>query len=851
MRIHLIPAAWRPKASSGLVAIAVLLLFTFLSTAFAGEDEVFLSGLRQRRLFTLAEAYCRDRLAQPKLTEADRAAVVIEYMLTLSQHAIYSPPDAREKLWQEARKLSLQIKSDHPRKLVVDLQAALVTLAQGELARQEAEAANATTEQYAPAQKFLRAATGDLEALEKAIAQAIATRREPSPKGALTADEQFALQHNVRYQLSRARRNQGLCYPAGSDDRVAALAQAIEQLDKLRTQLADDEPLMWRVKLDQGLCARLLGRSGEAKEVFEALLEPVAPLVIQQQARAELARIELARNQPAAALKLIDAGRTSAELTSPELEFALLETYVALWKQAADASDTQNAGRYRQQSVEQLAAIEKSFGVYWSRRGEWLVIGSAGGDDESLEIVARSADARFLKGQFDDETLKLYDQGAKLASAAGNWSRYLALAFRAATVEQRRDNLQVAGERMVKLGQVVADRVAAEDELYRRAGVVHLQGVRLLEQAAIKQRPSLAVGVRTWYEEHLQLWPQQATADDARIELGRLYEQLNEPAQAVDCYRAVKLDHPRFPEALDGLARAWAIVLDTDAQTAKKVPDDRAMRDAAKFYRGLIAPANEPLPRQFTAQQRQIALAGARLLLLHTKTGYAAAEELLVAALDGSADAPAQWRNAAQSLAVVALAAQPRKQAEAEQLIAQLGANNPRELLEMLHGLTTLSRTAGDNVRRDLAKLQLRAIELLKPQMSQLEAPQRTALAMIEATALAASGQRDLALAAYEKVLKTNPNSGALQVGYADLLSSGGDKPSWEKGLTQWRIIAQASKPQSERWWQAKYQVALLSYKLGDKAQAAKLIRYLQVTPPGLAASSLEKEFLALLKQCE
>ena len=72
-----------------------------------------------------------------------------------------------------------------------------------------------------------------------------------------------------------------------------------------------------------------------------------------------------------------------------------------------------------------------------------------------------------------------------------------------------------------------------------------------------------------------------------------------------------------------------------------------------------------------------------------------------------------------------------------------------------------------------------------------------------------------------------------------------------ERALAQWRVVAQGSRPQTERWFRAKYEVAHLNFRLGDKAQAAQLIKYLEVTPPGLDATPLKRQFLELLQQCE
>ena len=44
--------------------------------------------------------------------------------------------------------------------------------------------------------------------------------------------------------------------------------------------------------------------------------------------------------------------------------------------------------------------------------------------------------------------------------------------------------------------------------------------------------------------------------------------------------------------------------------------------------------------------------------------------------------------------------------------------------------------------------------------------------------------------------------------------------------------------------------MALAHYKLGDRATAAKQLRYLLETPPGLAGTEWEQSFRDLLRKC-
>ena len=50
-------------------------------------DARFLDGLRERQLFSLAEKFCRDRLARPALPEPRRAELSIELSRCLTEEA--------------------------------------------------------------------------------------------------------------------------------------------------------------------------------------------------------------------------------------------------------------------------------------------------------------------------------------------------------------------------------------------------------------------------------------------------------------------------------------------------------------------------------------------------------------------------------------------------------------------------------------------------------------------------------------------------------------------------------------------------------------------------------------------
>ena len=135
----------RQQARRSVIFVA---FFCALVQCFGGaasadsSDERFLDGLHRRRLFRLAESFCRDRLADERLSAVERAELTNLQIRAVAQDAIYSTPQRREARWTTARTIAadfFQENPTNPRLSQVKLQDALTVLARGELARMEAE----------------------------------------------------------------------------------------------------------------------------------------------------------------------------------------------------------------------------------------------------------------------------------------------------------------------------------------------------------------------------------------------------------------------------------------------------------------------------------------------------------------------------------------------------------------------------------------------------------------------------------------------------------------------------------------------------------------------------------------
>ena len=781
--------------------IRQLLLCCLLSAGFAARamssDVEFLAGLRERRLFELADRYCTDRLASDELGEPARTELIVERIRTLATAAAHAPLDDRPAAWEKARHVAAEATSARPpspRLVLIRLQDALTPLAEGELGRQEFQAGALPVEREQRVRQALREASDLLEALDKELTAEIPLRRRNEPRPpALSADELFSLAQQVRRHLARAAKNRALLFDAGSDDRLALLLSAAQTLQGATSQLAADDPQKSALALDLAECQRLLARHDEAGALLAGLDVEGAEPSVRLAARAEMIRLAIAEKDTALIERLLGSGREIEGQAAAELDFAWFEALVALARAAADAKDAAAAKQFQDQAAEAAKLLETNHGAYWGRRADQLLVAALprGGGTVNVQLLMRTADRLYLQREFD-QALTAYDDAASQARAAGDLSAAFELAYKAALVERSRQKHDAAARRFRTLGKGLATHPQAAD--------AHLAAAWHAGQR-LKDDPAAGEDYAAILREHLALWPGQESSSQARVWLGRLLENQSQWAEAAQAYAGVSRTSEQAAAAAIGLARAshrhlaaLAAAGEPTSEAAEKAIDRlRAFRDA----------------KDNSAAGRAAALAASELVLAYQPLRTSEAEAWLKEALASADDADPTWHAAAQAQLAIALASQAAKADEALAMLRQLGGERAR-----------LSRDLQERVAR------------------------------AEAESLAAAGRRDEALTLYAKLVAAHPDSGPIQEGYAELLLAGEDKQSLTAALAQWRIIASRARPRTELWRKAKYSVALAQLKLGDKAGAAALLRYVLSTPPGLAGTEWEAKYTALLEQC-
>lgn len=505
-----------------MTRLPVTLLFALVVTT-AGRaespDERFLAGLRERHLYRLAERFGADRWQRDDLTDRERADLAVGLALVYTEHALASPPAARDELWTKAEQVCAAIAErwpNNPRRQVVDVQSSLVALARGGQLREEAAGDPAG---FAPAIEQLRTASWRLEGIaDQAQQQLVDRRMRPSagrPADALRDDELESLARNVSLQLARALRQQAMCFAAKSADRDDALLRAVERLEPLARQTTADE-LTWQARVETVACLRELGRLQPAAERFAAWSQDDPPAHAAAQLAAEQVRVLLAAGQVDAALRLADrvAQKVSTDRDAGgELALARVEASLAAWRQASPA-DQKTGVRDLMAEVE---AIRADYGPYWARRAELSAgraLATAGptGDADSLRLAARHL---YHSGRVD-EAVAAFEQAARLLRENQQHDQAFDMQMSAAAIERTAGRLSAAAQRYRQL--------TLSQPQHPRAAEAHALAIvstaDLLRAATADDVQLLTAAYEGLLAEHLARWPDSLQAGD---EIGRAH----------------------------------------------------------------------------------------------------------------------------------------------------------------------------------------------------------------------------------------------------------------------------------------------------------------------------------------
>jgi tetratricopeptide (TPR) repeat protein len=428
-----------------------------------------------------------------------------------------------------------------PRRLLVQLQDALLWLASGELARQEAEVLANSELLLEKARTELRKAIRkltdlqpvvEIEAAEASRRHHRAASRNTDDPGAddlgaddLTGDEWASLQKSIAYHLARAHQNQGRCYPLDSADRANSLSAALEAFRRLASLSIADE-MVWQSRIEEVVCHRLLSDVIVARARLTIVFDQRPPPAILARARAEQIRLHLATGEVDTALR--EAAKLEKSV-SPDFDYACLQTFLAARQAADKAGRRRQVAQWERRAVDQTNQIEQRHGPYWMRRAEILLASHTAAGASNVSALERAAVSYFRSGQ-RAEALATYDRAHRQALANRDRPLAFTLALTAAAIEQDAAHYDQAALRY--------RRVALQHSDDPRAAAAHLSAIvntaqRVRAVAPADRRQPLEHYVELLHE-HLEHWPDAKSAEQVRIWRADLDESQHPGSAAAD-----------------------------------------------------------------------------------------------------------------------------------------------------------------------------------------------------------------------------------------------------------------------------------------------------------------------------
>ncbi len=341
------------------------------------------------------------------------------------------------------------------------------------------------------------------------------------------------------------------CYPFGSDDRIAAGSEALTAIEKMAGFVEAE----WsgRVTLELARFQSLLAihRVQDARVGLEKWIPSVVDLAIRNRAIALATKTCQVEGDFAGAKQLLSLTTTDSIRESPEIAMAFLELQIAESQIKREATDPpanpDEANRKIELILNAKDTIAQRFGKYWEQRAEALILSSSYAKDASNKPLSAAPSLDLLKLEIRQRLA-----AGDIAGAIDRLEQAEAAAFLANDLNQAFSLAKSALGLLIQLKgndssttaemQNLIERIASTATKYARQ-----PGSSQIHQSAIEYENSLltadennAASISGRYKEllneHLSLWPSEATSVENRDRLQALFLGLGDFQSLIDLW---------------------------------------------------------------------------------------------------------------------------------------------------------------------------------------------------------------------------------------------------------------------------------------------------------------------------
>lgn len=815
----------------------------------------YFRGLRERGLYLIAEDYAVSRLNDKHLLPDERARIAVEHARTLTEHGAYSSDDQRLELWTEAgRVLSVLLKNnpENPRRIEVEGELSLLPCRFAEHRDWALQVNSSDTRAIHDVQHF--AAEG-LKNCLRFLATLKSVDRSPSRSelsdGALSANDLRKLEQEVEYF-----RAQMLLYLAehtsAGPERAGKTLDAAQQLESL---IKSKPESAWtvRARLTQAKLARKDQNYSLAKSILIALQSDAEEFGLGDAVVAEKVRNEFDQQQIDDGLELITRRSKQGSRISDELRAVAVEGLLAAWKVAAKQNKQELQEELLKEAEGHHAIVQGKWHQYTFsllRRVQEEV--DLGGE---LARVVREAQASYYSQDFTQAVQK-YNQAATVAFQKGKHDLAVEYAFTSGSIE-----VQVGHwEQAARIFEDIASRFP-ESSKASDAGLMRCYALGQIYLATPNMESRVA------YEEALRQQQQRfagsTSAAEASWMLAVHQEQRLQWTDALELYRMIPPDHPRFDQASLRIVILYDKILSRLRELDGPIEEweDALLQEIVRIE-GHFPPGSDVLR---SLVQCQTSLQVAQLLLQHRERWYAVADHWLrriqqtvdyhrrEAMIQGES-LDSVWVNierAAAQMRIVSLSGQ-EKLGEARAIMLELEKTDPLTMLGILIGLTDMTSRIDPQNQVEMGHLQLEAIQRLMASRDQLTEQQSRMLDLSHAEAFVAIGNLPEAADLYEKLIEKSPRDEALIRKLISVLTRRGKANDLVRAREWWTRVERLHQSGTPPWVEVRLNIAILDSRLGKQAEARKLLGVTKTLYPALGNEALKaqvEEFMAELSQ--
>ena len=561
-----------------------------------------------------------------------------------------------------------------------------------------------------------------------------------------------------------------------------------------------------------------------------------------EKARVEIAAAAAAKPAPAAN-DLLDA-RLELLLGSREYDEAL---------KAVDAASIEPEARTALKVRVLLAMRSGTAAIGKRNAAETALFGELARLRDSRRIDARVAllsTAQAISEPSSQQDAASWDLLASGAVLLGDPARAGDLERKGASRAEALKNPKQAAELLLRAGAFYfqAEKFAEADPFLTRvaenpeAGPLRIRAgmLRILSRGralALKRPGATEASYVAALKQQIKEFPSDPTTSEARWLYGKLRLAESDRALAITLWKAIPHGHARWLESRLVMAEINQKAIDSQRGNGDRAELEKSITEARAFLSTNLEAARGE------GESNELLLAIARLELT-PKVGRIPEAVAALEKVQKSATTPTQ-REASRRLNILALATANRW-VEVEQLARQEAQeSNPVALLSLVRLIDrAAAETESDLKARRLGYVARLLLSRAGEHLEGLDAPTRAEFHLREIRALLFSGDEPAARRALNNSNERLPWSGNEEL--RDLAETYMKLGAFHLAIDVHRLRVRSLSPGSAPWFEARYALALASYRAGKPKEALQLIDGTAILHPDLGGGELRERFLHL-----